>query len=44
MIGATPPKFVQSGSRTLMQIPAATPASMAFPPALRMRSPATLAR
>ena len=32
MIGATPPKFVMSAWSTLMQMPAATPASTALPP------------
>ena len=44
MIGATPPKLVRCGSNTLMQRPTATPASTALPPALRISTPAAVAR
>jgi len=44
MIGATPPKLVRCGSSTLMQRPTATPASVALPPALRISTPAAVAR
>ena len=44
MIGATPPRLVRSAWVTLMHMPVATPASMALPPASRMRAPAAAAR
>ena len=44
MSGATPPMLVRSACVTLMQSPAATPASTAFPPASRMRYAAAAAK
>ena len=44
MIGATPAKFTYSGCTTPNAMPAATPASIAFPPASKMRNPASAAR
>jgi hypothetical protein len=35
-IGAIPPKFAMSTCTTLLAIPAATPASTAFPPASKI--------
>src|SRR5262249_12712195 len=43
MVGATPVKPTISGCSTPSAIPAATPASMALPPASRMRMAARLA-
>src|SRR5262245_35606477 len=44
MIGATPAKFTYSGCTTPSAMPAATPASMALPPASRILKPASAAR
>src|SRR4029079_4928317 len=44
MIGATPPKFTNSGITTPSAMPAAQPASIALPPASRIRNPASAAR
>ena len=44
MIGATPAKFTYSGCTTLSAMPAATPASIALPPASSIRKPASAAR
>src|SRR6266851_279035 len=44
MMGATPAKFTYSGCTTPMAMPAATPASMALPPASRILKPASAAR
>src|SRR5258708_27707311 len=44
MIGATPPKFTYSGCTTPSDMPAATPASIALPPASRILKPASAAR
>ena len=44
MIGATPAKFTRSGCNTPSAIPAATPASIALPPASMIENPADAAR
>src|SRR4030095_10988410 len=44
MIGATPATLTMSGWTVPRQMPAATPASMALPPALRIRAAASAAR
>src|SRR5262245_5223925 len=44
MIGETPEKFTYAGCTTPSAIPPATPASMALPPASRIRKPASAAR
>ena len=44
MIGATPATFTNSGCTTPSEIPAATPASIALPPASRILKPASAAR
>ena len=44
MIGATPPKCTYSHCRTPRAMPAATPASIAFPPASRISKPVCAAR
>src|SRR5215831_1441561 len=44
MIGATPAKFTYSGCTTPRAMPAATPASIALPPASRILKPASAAR
>src|SRR5229473_1220887 len=44
MIGATPAKFTYSGCTTPSAMPPATPASIALPPASRIRKPASAAR
>ena len=44
MIGATPAKLTRSVCNTLTAMPAATPASIALPPASRILKPASAAR
>jgi hypothetical protein len=44
MIGATPATFTNSGCTTPSEMPAATPASIALPPASRILNPASAAR
>ena len=44
MIGATPATLTNSGCTTPSEMPAATPASIALPPASRIRKPASAAR
>src|ERR1700749_1800822 len=44
MIGATPATLTNSGCTTPSEMPAATPASIALPPASRILKPASAAR
>src|SRR5215471_12461721 len=44
MIGATPATLTNSGCTTPSEMPAATPASIALPPASRILTPASAAR